>query len=238
MSDLTVVTVAENDKGTLDLMLSSVVRFTQPVPNIIICDNGNNGDLGNKYAHMPNVKVIKFMPSLKGGSNRHGEALNKIVPMVKTKRTAIVESDCIVLRKGWDNMYEQEVVAAPKANLYHIFFVLFETHVLNKIDFRPGNKGNRSNRPYKAKEDVGWQMTQPINGSKLKLLEFVDCKSGRGQIFDGRFQSDELWADGKAIVGHLGRGSNLGGKAIRKGFDHPKKQMTEWMSIAERVLIK
>jgi len=235
MTDLTIITVAENDRGTLDLMLRSVFKFTHPHPNVIICDNGNNGSVIEKYKGTPGVEIVSHKPTIKGGSNKHGIGLNHIFPMVKTKRTAIVESDCIVLSDNWHNMYGKNVVAATKVpGLYHIFFVLFETKLFKGVDFRPGKAGNRANRPYQVKEDVGWQMSKFINDAYI--LKFVDCKSGQGKYFDGRFQSDELWSGDQAIVAHLGRGSNLGGKAIRKGFAHPKDQMIEWKKIAERTI--
>lgn len=238
MSDLTVLTVVENDKGLLDLMVRSLRKFSDTMPNLIICDNGRNGDVLSKYDKDSNIKIVQFNPGVTGGSNRHGYALNRIFPLVKTPKTAIVESDCIVLRNGWDTLESpHRIVASPKsAGLYHVCFMLFETRLLRGVDFRAGKDGNRANRPYKAKEDVGWQVGSFVREDELHAMEFRDCKTGTGKYFDDRFQSDEFWLDGRPTVAHFGRGSNIGGKAVRKGFKSPKEQLIEWKKKAEEII--
>lgn len=242
MSNLTILTVVENDKGLLDLMLKSVAKFTKPQPNIIICDQGNNGDLVSKYKYYPHLTVVKNTPKLSGGSNRHGEGLNKIFNMVQTTSVAIVESDCIITRGLWDIIpHPGRAVMSKKAehkgrSLYHICFAIFFTNDLRGVDFRPGNNKNRSNRPYKVHEDVGWQIGTKIKEEDVNLVEFVDCKSGKGKIFSSDFQSDEFWVNGQPVAAHFGRGSNIGGKAVRKGFKHPSEQLKEWRKVAEEFL--
>lgn len=237
-SNLTVLTVVENDQGVLDLMISSLYKFTDPMPKVIICDNGNNGTVLSKYRNDPNIQIVKHKPSMSGGSNRHGEGLNKIFPMVCTPKTAIVESDCILLRKDWDyiNPHHKMVAALKGDGLYHICFMVFETELLKGVDFRPGKKSNRANRPYKAHEDVGWQIGKFVKPGQVGLMDFKDCKTGSGFYFDSSFQSDELWIGSQPTVAHLGRGSNLGGKAIRKGFKHPREQLEEWKKKAEEII--
>lgn len=241
MSNLTVVTVTENDLGILDLMISSVLRFTDPMPNFIICNNGNSPSV-DKYRNKYNFKVIDFKPSMAGGSNRHGEALNKALSFVQTPRTAILESDCIVLRKGWDSISENKsVLGSIKGQskygpFYHVCYLVFETHLMQNMDFRPGNDKNRSNRNYKPQEDVGAKTATHLDHRKVDLVEFIDCKTGKGEFFDSSFQSDEFWKNGKALVAHFGRGSNIRGKAIRKGFDHPKNQLDLWKKKALEII--
>jgi hypothetical protein len=244
--DLTVITVVENDKGLLDLMIKSVYRFTDPKPKIIICDNGNNGNVLAKYKDDSNITIVSHKPTLQGGSNKHGSGLNKIFPLVKTKRTAIIESDCILLSYNWDklNLPKQKMVAAKKGELagqpfYHICFMVFSTSLLKHdgvIDFMPGTIKTRSNRSYKAHEDVGWQIRKKVRPDQIKELQFIDCKSGKGQFFGSEFQSDEIWNDGVPVLAHHGRGSNIGGKRIRDGFKHPREQLEDWKKIAENIL--
>lgn len=242
MTNLTILTVVENDKGLLDLMLRSVVKFTVPQPNIIICDQGNNGDLKTKYKYFPYLTVVENKPTMGGGSNRHGEGLNKIFNMVQTSRTAIIESDCVLTRFYWDIIPgSKKAIMSKKGqhkglNLYHVCFAVFFTNDLNGIDFRPGTKKNRSNRPYKMHEDVGWQIGKKLLEEDIKIVDFIDCKSGQGQYFDASFQSDEFWTDGQPIAAHFGRGSNIGGKAVRKGFKHPSEQLKEWIKVAEGII--
>lgn len=244
--DLTVLTVVENDCGTLDLLISSIYKFTSPTPQIIICDQGNNGSVMSKYKNDKNITIVKNKPTMSGGSNRHGEGLNKIFSLVTTEKTAIIESDCILLRSGWEylDFPKSKLVAAKKGELagqpfYHVCFMVFSTKLLKHsgaIDFRPGKDGKRSNRSYKAHEDVGWQIRNKVRPDEVSLMEFRDCKEGNGFFFDKTFQSDELWYGGQPTVAHFGRGSNLAGKAIRKGFKHPKEQLEEWKKIAEGII--
>jgi len=246
MTDLTVVTVVENDAGLIDLMIESVKKFTDPCPHFVICDNGNNKDVLDKYANDPNIMIFSHEPALHGGSNRHGEGLNAAFDFVTTPKFAIIESDCIILKKGWGDLdfSKHKLLAAKKGDLagqpfYHVCFLVGSSRLLRHgttIDFRPGKDKNRSNRPYKAHEDVGWQLRNYVRPDQVKPMEFVDCKTGDGAYFDSRFQSDEFWVDGEPVLAHFGRGSNLGGKAIRKGFKHPAEQLEEWKKVARGVL--
>ena len=180
------------------------------------------------------------------GSIAHGEGLNKIFPMVTTKRTAILESDCIVMRKDWDyiDFPRYKMVAAKKGEIagqtyYHACYMVFSTALLKHngiVDFRPGKDGTRTNRPFKPHEDVGHMVRGKVKSSEVCLAEFRDCKEGNGFFFDSTFQSDEFWLGGQPTVAHLGRGSNLQGKAIRKGFKSPVEQMKEWKKIAEGII--
>jgi len=239
-SDLTVLTVVENDCGILDLMIRSIYKFTDPVPKIILCNQDGKSEL-DKYSKDPNITIVNHKPSMRGGSNRHGDALNKISTMVTTKRTAIIESDCIILCDGWD-LTNRRVLAAKKAErggqiLYHVCFIIFDTELLKGTDFRSGtNKTRLSNKSYKQWEDVGWRMSGKIKPGDVEFLTFIDCKSGKGKYFGSHFQSDEFWFGDKAVVGHFGRGSNIPGKAIRKNFKHPREQLEEWKKIAEGIL--
>lgn len=244
-SDLTVISVVENDPGLLELMLASVCRFTHPVPKFIICDNtnGSNEERIKKANTVgADIEIVNNAPSMSGGSMRHGHGLNRIFPLVKTTRTAIIESDCIVLKNDWDklDMPTYKMLAALKGKqagqpFYHICFMVFSTGILkhgNIVDFMPGQESNRFNRTFKPWEDVGWQIRNKVRDDQVKLLTFIDCKSGSGRIFSKDFQSDEFWLDNEPIVAHFGRGSNLGGKAVRKGFEHPTKQLERWKNIA------
>ena len=246
MSDLTVITVVENDCGLLDLMIKSVRKFTDPEPRFIICDNGRNGDVLNKYRDDPKITLFANSPKLSGGSNRHGDGLNAAFAFVETARFAIIESDCIVLSEDWDyiGFPTYKLTAAKKGELaghpfYHVCFMVGSTRLLKHngtVDFCPGRDSNRSNRPYKVHEDVGWQLRLKVRPDQVNPLRFIDCKSGEGKYFDSSFQSDEFWRGGEPVVAHFGRGSNLGGKAIRKGFKHPKEQLVEWKKIAQRLV--
>ena len=241
-SDITILTVVENDCGILDLLISSIYKFTDPAPNMIICNNGGSKLLLSKYTNDSNINIVHNVPKLAGGSNRHSAGLNKIFPMVKTPKTAIIESDCILLRKDWDYLAPQHKILAAKKGehrgnvLYHICFMIFETALLKGIDFGPSTAAFRTNRSYAVNEDVGWAIGTMVNPKDVGLMEFKDCKKNEGYYFGPEFQSDEIWVGTQPTVAHLGRGSNISGKAIRKGFDSPQKQLENWKKIAENII--
>jgi len=238
MSDLTICSVVCNDNQVhlFDIMIKSVLKFTKFEPKFIICDNGNNNL--KKYELLPNFTIIKNNSRCRG-SLQHGEGLNKIIPMSKTKYTAIIESDCVILSDKWYSISnEYKMVGAKKsAETYHICFLLFVTDILKNLDFLPGTEKNRGNRSYKINEDVGWKIKDNISEDRVCKLRFIDCKTGQGKIFDNGFQSDEFWLEECPIVAHFGRGSNLLGKANRKNFKSHGSQLKDWKTIIERILL-
>lgn len=240
-SDLTILTVVENDNGIFDLMMRSLDKFTSPKPNIIIANNKPNNPILDKYKNIPNITIINNTPKLAGGSNRHGTALSAIFPLVKTKKTAIIESDCVLVDYGWEDLCGKKMLAAIKIvkaePFYHIAFVVLETEILKGMDFGPDKPENRRvNKSYPPEKDVGYKINKYVKEQDIFKMEFIDCKTGRGKILSSKFQSDEFWKNGKPILLHFGRGSNIAGKSIRKGFDHPSKQLVEWKKIAENIL--
>lgn len=239
MNDLTVLSVVENDRGLIDLMIRSVKKYTDSCPKIILCDQGHNGSLLDKYSGDLNIKIVKNTPALNGGSNRHGSGIMKLMPLVGTTKVAIIESDCIVLQKGWDDLADKSIIASCKAKqLYHVCYLVANTNLIRGVDFRPGTDKTRSNRPYKASEDVGWRLKQVINPLDVRWAEFVDCKTGKGKYFGSNFQSDEFWLDGWPVVAHYGRGSFLQGKRDRRnyGFKSNQEQLKDWIKTAEGLL--
>lgn len=240
---LTICSVVYNDNESklFDLTMRSILKYTYPEPQIIICDHGNS-DILDKYRHLPNVKIISNTPKLKGGSNAHGEGLNLILPLVKTKRAAVVESDCVVLSKDWyrlDTKYKLSAAIKPTKDgtmHYYICAMVFDTQILKGMDWRPGRDGTRAHNKSYVIEDCAWRIRDRVAPSEVQLMKQVDTKTGDGQHFDGRFCSDEFWAFGKAIVAHYGRGSHMHGKAIRKGFLPHKEQLKLFKDVCYQLL--
>lgn len=231
MTSLTILTIAYGASDLLDLCVRSILAHTHPTPQILICDN--KGEANIKH---PQVEIIRNKPSLSGGSLQHGESINRLLPHVKTEWVAIIESDVVVL-EGWNNIGNHDSILAQKGNgLYHICLALFKTDLVRGIDFRAGrnDKDRISNRSYDAKYDVGWRLSKVKFNARF--MDFVDCKEGKGQYWGPEFQSDEFWLGGKCIAGHLGRGSNIKGKRLRKGFKSPAQQKERWKKIAEELI--
>ena len=245
-SDLTVVTVAENDNGLINYMVDSIFAFTTPKPNVIICDNGRNGALLDVYKNNPDVTVVKNKTyGFLGGSNRHGEGLNLVLPLVETKRSAIIESDCVILKSGWDEMdsskYKMSAAQKPThdgSRHYYVCVMVFDTAKLKGIDWRPGRDGTRANNKSYTVEDCGWRLRERLNPNDVKLMGQIDTKTGNGQFLDGTFCSDEFTLNGDSIVAHYGRGSHVHNKTVRKGFPPHDVQLHLFKQRVDKLLDK
>jgi len=228
VNDLTVISVVGgSDNGLLPYMIESVYKHTSPKPKILLCDTGSKYPSLDPYRSDPNIKIVKHMPPLKGGSNIHGAGLNALLPHITTPRVAIIETDCVITMNDWDKKIENTSLMAAVKQVYgggicyHVAFMMFSNGAITGVNFNPGRKGQSNNKSYKPTEDVGWRIGYKDDKLSVKRMTFIDAKTGRGQVLGAGFQSDEFWIDGKCVVLHFGRGSNLGGKSNRKGFvDH------------------
>ena len=237
-SDLTVITVAAHDRdsGLLHYMIRSVFKFTDLPPRIIISDNGHNGPLAEMYDDNKYISVVKNAELHKNASMSHGSGLNKAFALVETDRTAIIESDCVVLNKGWDDTADCLMSGAVKTQFldkfgfraYFPLFLVFSTSAMKKdgdIDFMPESGGKS-----KVGRDTGWQIYKKVSEEEVSPLEVVKCTDEKCMYFDRKFVPNalELWKDGIPIVAHVGRGS----KVLRRG-PHIFKM---WKPILEKIL--
>lgn len=243
-NDLTVVTVVENDNGLINYMIDSVFAFTNPKPKVIVCDNGRNGTLLDVYKDNPDVTVVKNnKPGFKGGSNRHGEGLNLIMPLVKTKRIAIIESDCVLLTKDWDALGKYKMSASikpthDKSRHYYVCVMVLDTATFKGMDWRPGREGTRAHNKSYTTEDCGWQIRKRIKPNEVQLMGQIDTKTGKGQFLNGTFCSDEFTFNGKSIVAHYGRGSHVQHKTVRKNFPPHDVQLKAFKKLARELIDK
>ena len=106
--DLTCIIVMENDSGIVNYAIQSIIKFTNPCPKILICEN--TGNVKSKACELVPFKIKhKDLIIVKNPlgekpfntSERHGLGLNKLMRMVNTEYTAIIESDICLLSKNW-----------------------------------------------------------------------------------------------------------------------------------------
>lgn len=243
MSDLTILTVAENTGELLDLMMTSVFKYTHPAPKVIICNNGKTDTYIAKWAKEDGVMVIDNNPGISGGSNRHGDGLQKIFKLADTRRVAILDSDTVLLSEKWHEFDSKKynLIGVERGtesgsvgrSYYHMCFMIINTDYFKGIDFRPGTIKTRSaGRSYAFYEDVGWAIKGKVVENTIKQLKFLNLKTHDGKVFDNSFCSVEIHSDDTAVAAHFGRGSNIRGKIDRKGFDTSKKQAERWISVA------
>jgi hypothetical protein len=233
--DLTVVSVVERDLDTFDLMIRSVLAFTDFVPRFLICLNDSTNIDPLLYRDLSSLKFVSNSPNGSGGSLRHGAGLDRIVPFVETKYVAILESDCVVLDHSWYriNVGKKFKAASKGKGLYHVCFLVAETELLKDISFMPKGTGPS----YRSEEDVGWQIGRHIREDQTDYMDLVDCKTEQARIFT-RLQSDEIYKDGVLVGSHFGRGSNLTGKKQLNEFGTHEEQLNRWKDIANRLISK
>lgn len=258
-SDLTIITVACQDNGFTENMIQSVHRFTHPIPNIIICDNGRNANFPKQWMKYPNVKIVKNTRAHKYKKNKtffntsmqHGVGLNLVFKHVKTKRTAIIEPDCAVLKKGWDEIpdgYEMRTcekgVGMNNEHYYFPCFMVFKTDCMYRhgsiIDFKPEHGKSKNGivisvaNKINRYADVGWKIYEKIPHEKVDLLENVRWDKARAKAFNKEFtHKTNVFIDSKQnIVGtHFWRGNEL----ARRG-DNAAVQKNMWMGTVKLVV--
>jgi glycosyltransferase involved in cell wall biosynthesis len=243
-NDLSIITVAKNDKisGLLDIMISSVRRFTDFEPKFIICDNGGNDNLSEKYEEFENITVIDNTKEVRGKKHtgwQHAMGLNKAAELVETDRMAIIEHDCLVLSKNWCKIPDgkrmlacQKGVGLKGEPYYYICFVVLDTDIINDIDFSlSSGKGDGILLKENAKKtysDVGWKLYKGVKSDEVALMSRNNCSTEDTKYFGKQFphKSNEFWINGEPLAAHFWRGSEL----ARKGKH--RRGLEEWKDIA------
>jgi len=246
--DLTVISVAANGCKMLPYMVESVKRFTPSLKEIIICDNGNNGNQLNAYSGDKSVRVVKNNPKMRGGSNRHGEGLNSIMPLVDTDRVAIIESDVAVFDEKWcdfdtsryDVITPFKQMSDNKKCIYVCFVIMNRNHCLN-IDFRPGDDITRKYRSYLPHEDAGWRIIDNLDEDRILWLGANKCESKTCKYFDSTFnyKSFEIYRDGdinNVIAAHFYRGSDINVRPKSKQGLSPSQQVDIWIDVLKKII--
>ena len=93
---ITVVSANYNDSIFKELMLYAFRKLTLNSFRIIICDNGSdqkNINILRKLKDNYNNLILIFHDQSIAGSRGHGEALDKMIDMVDTKYTVVMDSD-------------------------------------------------------------------------------------------------------------------------------------------------
>jgi hypothetical protein len=165
-----------------------------------------------------NIKEIKG----KGPNYRHGHGLNLAFSLSKTNRTAIVESDCVVLNRDWDRIRKpyfskgiKKGSGINREDYYYPCFVVFYSKCMKdkfgEIDFRPGppDSGFQISKNGKLYNDVGWRMSNYIGKKDMDLLNIMRPQRDKCRYFDKRlaYKTFEIWEKNTPIVAHFGRGS-------------------------------
>jgi hypothetical protein len=248
-ADITTLTVVENDSGLVRYAINSIKRFTSPLPaQIIIAHNGNSDMFLQEFRVDPRIVIVEnpLDKSITHSSDRHGIGINKIMPLVKTKYTAIIESDLILLSDVWwhlDDSFDMKASQKSGAewnyevkdiNYWFMCFVLFKTELFSGINWSTSKL-----RPFNVHptiyNDSGWEMAGEVDRkqARIKELEYVKCKvGGKTKVFTKEFayKSFELWENNEPICAHFYRGSDISRRP------NPKKDLKDWMLICDNAI--
>jgi len=198
--DLTVVSVCQNDRGLLALMVDSVRKLTPfYVPIVIVNNGGSKKTIDRILKKHPDVKIIDNKSRSKSTSYRHGDGLNVAMSQVKTEYTAIIESDCAVVSPTWYEFdtAKYDLSVAPKGkkdiDYWYVFFMIFKTQLFKGMDWKP-----LAQKPKYG--DTGWRMFYHVDKNRIDNLITKSIS---------HYKSVAVHRSNEVIAVHFGRGSDL-----------------------------
>ena len=224
---ITIVSANYNDSLFKELMLYAFDKLTFNSFKAIFMDNGsdkrNVSVLRKLLENYDNLNII-YQNQNVAGSQGHGEALDKMVDMVETEYTVVMDSDCTFLMKHWDELLLRELNDKIKiigstspikragnriggGDFPLPFATLFETDTYKKLNISctPGdiNKG----------EDTCWEWKTKFvnNGYSGKSLVTRNTRDYKDGPFGNLTGIEEYYTDsGELIASHFGRGASSG----------------------------
>ena len=224
---ITIVSANYNDSLFKELMLYAFDKLTFNSFKTIFMDNGsdkrNVSVLRKLLENYDNLNII-YQNQNVAGSQGHGEALDKMIDMVDTKYTVVMDSDCTFLMKNWDEYLLNEIddkikiigsSSPPDRAGIRIgggdfplpFATLFETNIYKKLNIScmPGDvtKG----------EDTCWEWKTKFinNGFSGKTFITKNTRDYKDGPFGKLTGIEEYYTDNdKLIASHFGRGASGG----------------------------
>lgn len=223
---LTIGTVNFNSADLIAEILRAVDLLTVSEWKMVVCDNGSKTSDINKLEKAvrcySNVSLIKRKQT-EIGSHGHAEGLNVLRKYFNTRYGVLLDSDCIPLAYGWDELLIRrlsssiKIVGTPVASnspgmikrdkSFPLMFLCLIDNVavpITKIDFKPGDitKG----------QDTGWKMREIFQnlGYDGYCLHGENTRSYRSGPLSNSI-CDEYYLDStkkRLICSHFGRGSN------------------------------
>lgn len=218
---ITVVIPHYNASRFLEVSLNALQKLTKSKFKVIICDNGSGylekrklKKITNKYK---NVELL-FRKQSAPTSMGHAEALNILIEKINTPYGVILDSDAILLKKGWDEILinqidnKTKIIGCPPVknpikptNFPSVYATLFDSKAFKslKIDMRPKNLA--------IGLDTGWEMQEKFlkKGYQAKVLEIRSTKEYKNGPFKDVI-CVECYFNDKLMASHFGRGSTLG----------------------------
>ncbi|HEX5187015.1 MAG TPA: hypothetical protein VFV86_09005 [Nitrososphaeraceae archaeon] len=243
-----IITVAKDDYGLIDYMIKSAEKYASNINQFIIVNNHDRNDVLKKYNNSSLIQVVPGRAKNSNSSIQHGSGLNKALPLITAKTTAIIEPDCVVLKKNFNLLPDGYDMIAPVkgtdingVNYYHPCLMVFKTSCLKKVDFKAYNFKDKTGLPLgnnHVYSDTGWQISKYIKNNQVKQLKIVLSRAKERKIipYDFGHRTNEFWMDDEVFGLHFWRGSEPSRRqAIPKLGDWPK-QLSAWKKFLSEVI--
>lgn len=226
--DKPIISILITNYNTVDfvkLSLLAIEKLTYNSYKVFINDNGSKEEdiielkkleSENKYLHV-NYRHSKYSEA----SFAHAEALDILINMVDTKYFIVLDSDCVLLLKNWDQYCIKELnetikiigtqIASVKGTGHKPddfpfqFAVFCETETYKKLNIScmPENTTDK---------DTCWQWKSKYTdaGYKSKLFYARNTKEYQKGPFKDVYCAEYYTEDNQLICNHFGRGSSGG----------------------------
>lgn len=201
---LTIITSNYNTNDFLNPLEESIQKNTKMEFNLII-GTPQNQIISSKYG-----KIITHKINEAQGSKNHGLVLNQLIKEVKTKFCLIIDIDCFIILKDWDELLipllsKYRLIGAEafrvdkitKTRLLHANFLLGYTDDFKNINFCPDFSRNV--------DTAGFLSIQ------LKDQPILELKHMNPTLYFNSVHCAEYQYDNKIIYYHYGRGASLRG---------------------------
>ncbi len=234
-SNLTILIVNYNSLAFVTLSLFGLLKLSRTLPEVYLIDNGSNPEeiLGIKKLKNIYPKLTLFFRDQKNEvpSIAHAKAMDFLCKKVKTKFFMVLDADCVMLKKNWEeyfflkfkkNVYAVGSQASGKKrkDFPLMYAVMFHTKIFHSLhlSFIPKNSNlNLSN-------DSGTHIRQIFfsNGYSGFCFKNFETRSFKDGVFPEVFCS-EFYVNNKTnkknlLFSHFGRGSSQGLPKFAKSF--------------------
>ncbi|MBM4177491.1 glycosyltransferase family 2 protein [Candidatus Gribaldobacteria bacterium] len=262
---ITICLVHFNDTDFVLTSLLALEKLTKNPYNVFIKDNGSKRKNLFKLAigvqKYDNVFLSQQPEGFNlRGSEAHGTALNELVSKVQAPYFAVLDGDCLFLKKNWDEILISKLndkvkaigtqAPPPKPQDFPLMFaILLETETFKQlqIDFKP--------KDIAKQQDTGFEMREKYlkAGFEGKNIFFKNTREYKTGPFKDILGVGEFYLESEKDIfaAHFGRGATLGAAKYAKGTNflyrlpvfgkflrrqRGKQDKNKWLKICQRII--
>lgn len=242
-TELTILLTNYNTTDLIGVTLEALPKLTDRSYIVLINDNGSKPVEMNRLIKLaqrfPNVWVHFRTCEGEASSLAHGTALDTLMQHVRTRYTAVFDSDATVLLKHWDTLLisqlngQDKIIGTPRleegmvvgtdltAGFPYQFIVVFETAAFQalNISWKPDISflGPRMT----PEHDLAWEVQQKFQEAGHQGIVFLAKNTRHHRT--GRFHellgvAEYYLPDSRLIGSHFGRGSSAGAAKYNAGW--------------------